>query len=87
VFVYYHVELADHSLVLAENTAAETFIDNVDRLAFDNWNEHEALHADQPALAEMSLPRAKSHRQVPSALRRKLSDRAAELELGVARVA
>jgi Hint domain len=34
---YYHVELDDHSLLLAENTPAETFVDNVDRLAFDNW--------------------------------------------------
>ena len=35
-YTYYHVELDDHSLVLAENTPAETFVDNVDRLAFDN---------------------------------------------------
>jgi len=38
-FTYYHVELDDHSLILAENTPAETFVDNVDRLAFDNWDE------------------------------------------------
>ena len=35
-FTYYHIELDDHSLLLAENTPAETFVDNVDRLAFDN---------------------------------------------------
>jgi Hint domain len=40
---YYHIELDDHSPLLAENTPAETFVDNVDRLAFDNWAEHEAL--------------------------------------------
>ena len=36
-FTYYHVELDDHSLILAENTPAETFVDNVDRMDFDNW--------------------------------------------------
>jgi Hint domain len=35
-FTYWHVELEDHSLILAQNTAAETFVDNLDRLAFDN---------------------------------------------------
>ena len=41
VFTYYHVEIDDHSLIMAENTPAETFVDN-DRLNFDNWAEHEA---------------------------------------------
>jgi hypothetical protein len=40
-FAYYHVEVDDHSLILAENTPAETFVDNVDRLGFDNWAEHQ----------------------------------------------
>jgi hypothetical protein len=31
VFTYYHVEIDDHSLIMAENTPAETFVDN-DRL-------------------------------------------------------
>jgi hypothetical protein len=78
-FTYYHVELDDHALILAENTPAETFIDNVDRLAFDNWAEHEALYAGTAPLAEMSYPRAKAHRQVPQATRRRLAARASEL--------
>jgi hypothetical protein len=53
VFVYYHVELDDHALILAENTPAETFIDNVERLAFDNWAEHEALYPDGKPIDEM----------------------------------
>jgi hypothetical protein len=67
-FVYYHVELADHSLILAEGAAAETFIDNVDRVGFDNWREREA----GGALVEMELPRAKAARQVPQKLRERL---------------
>ncbi len=76
IFTYYHVELADHSLILAENTPAETFVDNVDRLAFDNWAEHEALYGGEVAISEMELPRAKSLRQVPAATRAGLDARA-----------
>jgi Hint domain len=64
-FVYYHVELADHALIFAEGAAAETFVDNVDRMGFDNWAEHEALYADVPVLAELPYARAKASRQVP----------------------
>ena len=85
-FTYYHVETADHSLILAENTPAETFIDNVDRMAFDNWKEHEALGEGEP-LVEMSYPRAKSHRQVPTAIRRQLAVRAAAIAVKAASVA
>jgi hypothetical protein len=74
-FTYHHVELADHSLILAENTPAETFVDNVDRLGFDNWAEHEALYGHLPGIVEMPRPRAKSHRQVPRALREFLAAR------------
>jgi hypothetical protein len=75
-FVYYHVEVDDHSLIFAENVPAETFIDNVDRLAFDNWDEHEALYPQGKAMVEMPYPRAKAHRQVPRALREDLTARA-----------
>jgi Hint domain len=74
-FMYYHVEVDDHSLILAENTPAETFIDNVDRMHFDNWDEHEALYADGKAIAEMPYPRAKACRQVPRAMRDRLEVR------------
>ena len=74
-FTYYHVELDDHSLILAENTPAETFIDNVDRLAFDNWAEHEALYPDGKSIVEMPYPRAKAYRQVPRSIRERLAAR------------
>lgn len=77
VFTYYHVELADHSLILAENTPAETFVDNVDRLGFDNWAEHEALYPGGKEIVELPYPRAKAHRQVPRITRQKLVRHAA----------
>jgi hypothetical protein len=72
-FTYYHIELDEHSLVLAQNTAAETFIDNVERLAFDNWTEHEALYPEGKPIVEMPYPRAKSRRQVPRAILERLA--------------
>ncbi len=79
VFTYYHVELADHALILTEGVPAETFVDNVDRMVFDNWDEHLALYPQGLAIDELPLPRAKSHRQVPMAIRARLADRAAAL--------
>ena len=76
VFTYYHVELDDHSLILAENTPAETFVDNVDRLGFDNWAEHDALYPTGKHVKELPYPRAKSHRQVPVSIRVMLGARA-----------
>ena len=71
-FTYWHVELAGHSLILAEGVPAETFVDNVDRLGFDNWAEHEALYGREAPVAEMALPRAKARRswsgRAPSSL-------------------
>lgn len=75
VFTYYHVELADHALLLAEGVPAETFIDNVDRMRFDNWDEHDAIETAAP-MAELELPRAKSARQVPTTIRKKIAARA-----------
>lgn len=67
-FRYYHVEVTDHSCILAEGVPAETFVDNVSRMAFDNWQEREA----PPAIEEMSLGRVKSARQMPATLRGRL---------------
>ena len=78
-FTYYHVELADHDLLSAENTLAETFVDNVDRMGFDNWDEHLALYGETDIIVEMAYPRAKAHRQVPMATRARLAARAAHL--------
>lgn len=76
VFVYYHIELADHSLILAENTPAETFVDNVGRRGFDNWAEHEQLYPDGRPIEELPYPRAKGCRQVPMRIKAALDERA-----------
>jgi hypothetical protein len=69
-FTYFHVELEDHSLILAEGVPAETFLDTVTRRRFDNWAEHEALYGPIPApTSEMAMPRIKSARQLPRWLR------------------
>ena len=77
VFTYYHVELEDHALILAEGMPAETFVDNIDRMAFDNWEEHLARWPDGRLIDELPLPRAKSARQVPPAVRELVAQRAA----------
>ena len=40
------MEFAEHALVLAEGIPAEGFVDNIRRMAFDNWEEREALYGD-----------------------------------------
>ena len=75
-FTYYHVEVEDHALILAEGAPAETFVDNVNRLGFDNWAEHEALYPDATPIPEMDYPRATSQRQVPRQILQHLTRRA-----------
>lgn len=87
VFTYWHVETPDHSLILAEGVAAETFVDNVDRERFDNWDEYLALVGQAEPVTEMDLPRAKSHRQVPAAVRALIEARADVLRGKVAAAA
>jgi hypothetical protein len=74
-FIYYHVELAEHALILAEGAAAESFVDNIHRSAFDNWEEHDAIYGDTP-ITEMDMPRAQSHRQVPAEIAEAIRARA-----------
>ncbi|PRA48159.1 hypothetical protein CQ062_22405 [Ochrobactrum sp. MYb68] len=78
-FTYWHVETADHSLIIADGAPAETFVDNVTRKHFDNYSEFESMFPDAPTIFEMDYPRAKSWRQVPVAVRRRLSGRVAAL--------
>ncbi|WBO59092.1 MULTISPECIES: Hint domain-containing protein [unclassified Acidocella] len=74
-FTYYHVELETHELLLAEGAPTESFVDNVDRMHFQNWDERAAATLAAP-IVEMPYPRAKSYRQVPKRLRAMLEARA-----------
>ena len=73
-FTYYHVELSSHELLLAEGLEAESFVDNAARRSFHNWDERSAPMAP---IAEMDMPRVKSARQLPAALRQQLAAEAA----------
>jgi hypothetical protein len=79
-----YVELSDHSLILAENTPAETFVDNVERLNFDNWADHEALYGHLATIEEMELPRARSQRQISIPILARLDERVSALGRHVA---
>jgi hypothetical protein len=74
-FVYYHVEVEDHALIIAEGTAAETFVDHIARKVFDNWREHQDLYGFDASIPEMDYPRVLSARQLPDAIERRLLDR------------
>ncbi len=87
-FTYFHVELDDHALILAEGVPAETFLDTVTRRRFDNFAQYEALYGDTgPVLTELPTPRIKSARQLPQALRERLAARAAAAQGTLASVA
>jgi len=75
-FVYYHVELESHELLVSNGVASESFVDNASRMNFDNWAEHETLAHVAP-ITEMDLPRVKAARQLPRRLRAVLAERAA----------
>jgi hypothetical protein len=76
-FVYYHVELDAHALIVAEGALTESFVDNADRMNFDNWDEHQALGTAEP-IVEMEFSRAKAARQIPLSLRKTLDSRAVD---------
>jgi len=62
---------AIHALLIAEGLPAESFVDNVSRIAFDNWDEYQARGLHEP-INEMHCPRVQSRRQVPYGLRKTL---------------
>jgi hypothetical protein len=78
-FTYYSIETEGHEVILAEGCPAETFMDHVPRAAWDNYQDYLALHPDEPQIAEMELPHAKSHRQVPREIHARIAERAAAL--------
>ena len=72
-YTVYHVETEGHELILAEGTAAETYIDDVGRQQFHNYGEYLALYGDEAIITELPMPRISSARLVPQALRDRLA--------------
>lgn len=68
----YHVETADHDIILAEGTPSETFIDYAARRSFDNHAEYVALYGEDRVIAENPAPRISSARHLPPGLRARL---------------
>ncbi len=79
ILTYYHIEIAEHALILAEGLPAETFVDNISRQHFDNWAEYVALGIEAAGIPEMAYPRAKSVRQIPRHIKSRLAARAEAL--------
>jgi hypothetical protein len=69
-FTYWHVELGEHAILLAEGAAAESFLETVQEMPFDN---EAARPAAAVPVAELPYPRVKAQRQLPAALRRRLT--------------
>ena len=81
-FTYYHVELENHALLLAEGALAESYLpQNEDRLAYENWSEYEELYpyGSNLMLWPMDYPRVNSWVKVPWYMRNKLNAIAEEL--------
>ncbi|BBU56773.1 hypothetical protein KU6B_30380 [Mameliella alba] len=72
-FAVYHIETEDHEIILAEATPSETYIDHVGRRSFDNYADYIAQFGEEPALAEMPMPRVSSRRLLPPALKARLA--------------
>jgi hypothetical protein len=58
-FTYYHIEVEDHALILAEGVPAETFLDASSRRQFSNWSEYVELYGEE----EREVPRSDLHYQ------------------------
>ena len=57
---YFHIELAQHAIILAEGAASETFIDDASAALFENAAER----ADTPERRSFAAPRLEDGYQV-----------------------
>lgn len=69
----YHIETEHHSLILAEGTPAESYIDYLSRSSFYNYDEYLEIYGMEKTISEMPMPRISTARLVPSKLRQKLA--------------
>ncbi|MEY8838646.1 Hint domain-containing protein [Cribrihabitans sp. XS_ASV171] len=71
-FTVYHIETEAHDVILANGSAAETFIDYRGRRTFDNYREYIELYDTECTIPELPYPRVSSQRLVPDVLRQRL---------------
>ena len=74
-FTYYHIELANHALLVAEGTAAESYLPQKEnRAEYDNFAEYEDLYPNGSNLMlwPMDYPRISSCNKVPRFVSQKL---------------
>jgi len=72
-FTFWHIETEKHEVILANGAPAETFIDNVTRKVFDNYEDFASkFGTDVPEMEELDMLRALSQRQLPAAIKAKL---------------
>lgn len=77
-YTLWHLEIADHCLLLAQGCPAESFLDYGGRHRFAGHDAYLRRHGHDRLIPEMPLPRITSARQLPPALRARLGlDRAA----------
>lgn len=66
---YYHVELENHDVIIANGAPAETFLDVPHRRMFDNFDEYLELYGAERLMREMNMPRIAAARLVPEYIR------------------
>lgn len=80
------MELEKHAMITAEDLLIESYVDNVPRKTWGNYQEYLAIYGEDRPIRELPLPRIKFTRQLPAILRLQLlqeSEAPAERELSV----
>lgn len=66
---YFHLKRDRHRVILANGTPVESFVDDVTRRGFDNFDEWEALGLIPLPAESIGYPRVKSARQLPAGVK------------------
>lgn len=83
-FVYYHIEMERHSILMADGAPAESYLpQKQDRDTFDNGDEYAELYpySNMQALMPMKYPRVSSKRQLPRFIAKHLAKYIAEQDI------
>ena len=77
VIEYFHIELEQHDVVLAEGLLAETFVDDASRMMFQNAEDYYALYPDREDVEPVySAPRVEDG-EILQAVRDRIASRVA----------